>query len=93
MRFRPEVEKKFVSTDRAEIVGKAVGRGKHMKSLADGLVSDLAATIASYQTKSNDDRDLAELHKLAESAHEMLTLVRQHQLERSEDPQKTAMLG
>ncbi|MEO0465804.1 MAG: hypothetical protein AAF216_04630 [Pseudomonadota bacterium] len=53
-----------------------------MKHTADNLISDLASTVAFYETARKVDGDLNELHQVAESALAMLVVIRQHQLER-----------
>lgn len=49
---------------------------------ADKLMSDLAATLESHRKPASQDEDLGELHKVAESALEMLMVIRQRQMDR-----------
>lgn len=53
-----------------------------MQQPADKLMSDLMATVEAHRHEAPSDDDLNELHKVAESAIEMLMVIRQRQLER-----------
>lgn len=50
---------------------------------ADKLMSDLALALESHRKATSKDEELAELHKVAESALEMLMVIRQCQIERA----------
>ena len=52
-----------------------------MQHTADNLISDLASTIAFYDRAKRGDRDLEEIHNVAEAAMNMLVIIRRHQLE------------
>ena len=57
-----------------------------MGKSADTLISDIASTVAFYEQGSPSDRDLRELHKVAEATLSILVTIRQHQLDRSAVP-------
>ena len=56
-----------------------------MKKTADNLISDLASTVAFYETSKMEDAELEELCNVAEAAMGMLVILRRHQLERRND--------
>lgn len=62
-----------------------------MKKSADNLISDLASTVAFYEKTRREDRDLEELHKVAEATLSILVTIRQNQLERREDAEDRAV--
>jgi len=53
-----------------------------MQHTADNLISDLASTIAFYDRAKRGDRDLEEIHNVAEAAMNMLVIIRRHQLDK-----------
>lgn len=63
-----------------------------MKYKADNLISDLASTVAFYEKGRREDRDLEELHRIAEAALGMLVIIRQHQLQRESEETGNALL-
>ena len=65
-------------------------QGTNMRTTADTLISDLASTIAFYEKGNRADRDLRELHRVAEAALSILVTIRQHQLDRTDDPDPRA---
>lgn len=53
-----------------------------MTGSADEMISEMDATLASYETSKASDAELEELFKVAEAAMDMLVILRRHQLER-----------
>lgn len=63
-----------------------------MKYKADNLISDLASTVAFYEKARREDRDLGELHRIAEAALGMLVIIRQHQLQREAEDSGSSLI-